>query len=736
MTSTTRRSVARIRNILLALLIIPAAVAVAAPPVPDFCFVHTSDSHLSPSPVGTAPPKAGDRTVDGLTWLLSEASKPQVLAPLNITTPPPAFIINTGDVTEYGVINKTWDNFEAIVEPFKIPLFITPGNHDNTWTSIIPVMRRRHGSDHYSFDRFGCHFACIDTATPQEPLPVIDKRTLDWLADDLGRLPRDMPVFLFCHHPLSSTEFAKPFEQLRLLQIIERYNVVLLMMGHGHGHRHERWNTIDSVMGGTTSHPHDNIGYNVVYVKDGVLRVVFRYRDTAKPMEVTLQKPIAPQSSPEISILTPKPVPAHGTPVTLGGNELAVRVRAKDGKPARVVASLNAVEETTVPLDAKSRGVFEGRLKLAGLTPGRHFVMVTADFGKTKLDRAEQILVAPPGSPDAALAVLNAGVKAQPLATPDGLIVCTTGGEIVRLTFDGKKANVQELFKPGVEILHAPALVDDRLYVSAAEQGVHCLSLDGKKIWTCDVGAVVYGTPAVDADRVYVADMEGFFHAIDRKTGKLAWSKRHATYSIEMPVLLHGGVLYAGSWENQLFAVNAKDGTLKWKSFGPAAHSNEAKFKSRYYAPADCMPLAIGDRLFVTDRAYQLGSYDLATGEYRGHIAASVAAIGLTADGKGFYARGLSKGLTRYDGEGKPVWSQPDLSLGRFPVAPVEVGGKVFVCSNRGMLTVHDAGTGKELLRYQATPQLHVMAPVAADAEGAAYVAGMDGTVSRIAPAM
>jgi hypothetical protein len=319
--------------------------------------------------------------------------------------------------------------------------------------------------------------------------------------------------------------------------------------------------------------------------------------------------------------------------------------------------------------------------------------------------------------------------------TSDGLIVSTTGGDILRLTFEGKKANVQKLFEPGVEILHAPALSDGRLYVPAAEQGIQCVSLDGKKIWTCDVGAVVYGTPAVDADRVYVGDMEGFFHAIDRKTGKLAWSKRHAAYSIEMPVLLHGGVLYAGSWENQLFAVNAKDGTLKWKKFGPAAHSKESKFKVRYYAPADCAPVAIGDRLFVTDRAYQLGSYNLETGEYLGHIAPSVAAIGLTADGKGFYARGLSKGLTRYDGQGKPVWSQPELPMGRFPVAPVESAGKVFVCSNRGTLTVHDAADGKRLLSYQATPQLHVMAPVAADTQGAAYVAGMDGSITRVAPA-
>ena len=108
-----------------------------------------------------------------------------------------------------------------------------------------------------------------------------------------------------------------------------------------------------------------------------------------------------------------------------------------------------------------------------------------------------------------------------------------------------------------------------------------------------------------------------------------------------------------------------------------------------------------------------------------------MAAVGLSEDGKSFYARSTSKGLTRYDAGGKPVWSNP-VSLGRFPVGPTEVGGKVYVCSNRGLLTVHDADTGEVLWRYQVTPQLHVMAPVAADAEGNACVAGMDGTVTRV----
>ncbi len=71
------------------------------------------------------------------------------------------------------------------------------------------------------------------------------------------------------------------------------------------------------------------------------------------------------------------------------------------------------------------------------------------------------------------------------------------------------------------------------------------------------------------------------------------------------------------------------------------------------------------------------------------------------------------------------------MPLGRFPIWPTEVAGKVYVCSNRGTLTVHDAADGKTLWKYQVTP-LHVMAPVAADDAGNAYVACMDGSLTRL----
>lgn len=700
--------------------------ATAAPRVGDFCFLQISDIHVNPQPYGVPDPKPTDRSVRELAWFCGEAAKPQVLEPLGITTPKPSFVVATGDLTEYGVIHKTWDNFERYLEPLTIPLYVTPGNHDNTWTAMQHIMRKRHGGDHYSFDKFGCHFASINTATIQEPVPSIERRTLQWLRHDLGKVPKGMPVFLFCHHPLGSGEFAKPVEQLQLLEVIGEHNVVLLLMGHGHGARHARWGTLDGVMGGSIYGP--NTGYSIISVIDGTLRVVYRYQDPSREMKVLLEKPVAAKRVPRVEIV--KPAAGAELPIAADG-PMRVVVRVTGARAKKVTATLGGGEAVELKRfsgkGAQAARTFVAEIPTRGLTGGRHSLHVTAECAGTQVERVRTVLLQPEPPAVPVVKGTDAGMKAAPLLTGGQVIVSTTAG---RLEHFPQLNAVPPVFEAGAEIIHAPAVVGRTLYFNAAEKGVHAVSLQGKLNWRCDVGAVVYGTPAVGDERVHVGDLEGLVHAIDRKRGEIIWSKRHAQFSIEQSLLLHEEVLYFGAWDGFVYAVDVRDGSLKWKVRGPAGHREERKYKSRYYAPADCTPIIVGDRLFVTDRAYVLGSYSLA-GEYLGETADGVSGIGSSEDGKSFYARGSDRGLTRYDGEGKRVWSNP-VKLGRFPIPPTEAGGRVYVCSNRGLLTVHAVRDGKVLWKYQVTPQSHVMAPVAVGENGKAYVAGMDGTVTQV----
>ncbi len=700
--------------------------------IEDFCFLHISDMHVNPRPAGT-PDSAADPHLEPLGWVCRQAREVQPAAPGGPPFMKPAFVAATGDLTEYGVIGTTWSAFEAALACLSVPLYVVPGNHDNTWTAMMHIMRQRHNGDHYAFDRFGCRFLAINSATPQEPVPSIEQRTLTWLAGELDKTPPDRPVFVFMHHPLHTTEFAKPYEQLRLLETLGGHNVALVLMGHGHNASHQRWNTLDSVMGGSTFGP--NAGCGIVTVQDGRLRVTYRFRDESRPPQLLVDKPLTPPAAPSLRIASPAVSATGGDAPKIARKHLPVVAETSGEAAAKVTASVDDREANTADLRPVRRDGaaerFEGPIPLAGLVPGMHFLKVTAAFPGYRIERAGEFLLDPPNGPVRARRLrLDAGVKAAPVFIGDEVVVATTAGKVFRVAFDGAAPRAREFHDAGVEILHTPAVEGELLYVAAAEKGVRCVGLDGRIRWTCDVGAPVYGTPAVAGGRVYVGDLAGAVHAIERETGRKVWSRTHATFSIEQPLTFHDGVLYFGAWDGLLYAVAAADGELKWKQPGPAALSGEDKYKSRYYAPGDCPAVVAGDRLFVCDRARFLGRYAL-NGEYLGQVAVQTAAVGPGADGRSVLARGETGGVTRYDAAGQVVWSRP-VAAGRFAAAPVETGGRVAICSNRGLLTLLDAADGRVVAEYQVTPDLHVMAPAAMDTSGRVVVAGMDGSVTRV----
>ncbi|MGB9625374.1 MAG: PQQ-binding-like beta-propeller repeat protein [Phycisphaerae bacterium] len=700
-------------------------ITAAPPKIPDFSFIQISDIHIDPHPAGTRTP-GGGRSVDTVRWICAEAAKPQPLPPYNITAPPPAFVIATGDLTEYGVIGETWSDIEQYFRPLPVPFFITPGNHDNTWTAILPIMRKRHGGDSYSFDRFGCHFAVLNSAAPQEPVPCLDRRTLNWLRTDLDKLTRDTPVFLFMHHPLYTTEFAYPYEQLRLLDAIEGHRIAVILDGHGHHPTPGKWENIDRVMGGSTFG--ENAGYNIVSVVSGVLRVTYRFH-ADKPMKANLEKPLfGPEPTCDIEIASPAPE----KPIT-SANQVAVvvRVRANGVRVTRAVFDVDGLEKSGGELKPAGDR-FRAILNVKPLLPGRHFLRVSVtDDAKRTWDRAAAFEIALPESGSSEWAAdrhaHDAGMKAAPLPCHGLLIAVDTGG---RVTAFDRSFRKRWTFETGGEILATPAVAGDIILFGSGDGQVYGLSApSGRKLWAYKAAAPVYGQPIVKDSAAYFGDNEGYVHAISVRDGRKLWAVKHAEFSIEAAGTICDDTFCVGAWDGWVYAVNLADGTLKWKQRGPTGQGGQP---SRYFAPADCPPVFAGGKLFITDRGYNLGLYG-SDGKYLGLLQKNCAAVGPSEDGRFVYARTLGDGLTKYDAEGKVVWKQ-DVPLGRFPIQPTERGGKVYICSNRGLLSILDAKDGKIVWQYQVSGQLHVMAGVAVDERGVAYTADMDGGLTAVGP--
>jgi len=694
----------------------------AAAPASGFSVLHISDIHVGPHLQRLGKPGAPNGA-ETIAWVCEQAAQPQSVA-ADFTAPAPAFALATGDVTEYGVIDDTFDVFEQAFAKLPCRLYALPGNHDNTWTAMYQVLRKKYGGECYSFDQSGCHFIAISSAAPQEPVPCIDAKPRAWLKTDLDRLPANTPVFIALHHPLYSDEFANPAERETLLDFLRDYNVVLFLYGHGHSVDTRDNGGLPGVMGGSTFGK--NSGYGLLTVQDNRVRYAYHYLhdpatkdpNAAPAWKSLVDMPLPKAAAPRLFSLA---APSPDTHVK--SNTLAVRLT-----PGKALQDQKITG--TIRIDGQEKAKLTNLepldVDLGDLPAGAHLLSVTVNLPDKKRDTRTQVFYR-----DAAdvqvlwQQQLPAAVKAAPVLAGNLLIVVRNDGLVTAL--DKNDGREKWTFKTGGEILGTPAWSDGTLVVGSGDGQVYALDERGQRRWAFDAGFPVYGWPLVVDGTVYIGDNGGRLHALQLADGKPLWKFERADFSIEVQPAVWQNLITFGAWDGYLYAVERSDGKLRWKSFGAKSAKGGA---ARYYAPADCGPVVLGEQLFVADRGYLLGAFDHA-GKITGEWNHKIAAITRAADRKTLLARTTDDHVLRLSATGEPVWSA-DVPAGRFPIAPTEAAGRIYVCSNRGRLSVLDAQDGHTRWSYQVTPGLFVMAPIAVDTTGpqpVCYVAGMDGTL-------
>jgi outer membrane protein assembly factor BamB len=159
-----------------------------------------------------------------------------------------------------------------------------------------------------------------------------------------------------------------------------------------------------------------------------------------------------------------------------------------------------------------------------------------------------------------------------------------------------------------------------------------------RRVWRIDAHDTLEFPPTVAYGRVYLAQQKGLFFALNAKTGRPAWKKRmgrcaassptigkgvvyqsymhnvpclqdqpgadgfviawdadtgrelwrHKTAPIESSPLLRNGVLYVGTWNHDVIALNAMNGRLKWRfQADDQVNTSAAYWKGRIYIASD-----------------------------------------------------------------------------------------------------------------------------------------------------
>lgn len=111
-------------------------------------------------------------------------------------------------------------------------------------------------------------------------------------------------------------------------------------------------------------------------------------------------------------------------------------------------------------------------------------------------------------------------------------------------------------------ILSSPAVVDGTVYVGT-RAGFSALNADtGDEQWNKTM-RWVGSSPAVGAGSVYFGSLDDNVYALDAADGTEQWSHNTGDYVSSSPVLVDG-TIYIGSDNGNLYALDADDGTEKW----------------------------------------------------------------------------------------------------------------------------------------------------------------------------
>lgn len=232
----------------------------------EFSFVFITDMHVMPERNAT---KGFLQAIDTINKLS------------------PDFVLTGGDnimdalAQTYERSDSLYDIYDEIVKSFKMPVYTTMGNHEvfglYESSGIEPeheeygkkLYENRIAERYYSFDHKNWHFIVLDGigfTRDRRYYGHVDSLQLEWLKQDLENTGKDKPVAVSIHIPLLSvgsqimqgpTEGFKESSIVtnanKVREILEQYNVKLVLQGHLHFLEDIWYNGIHYITGGAVS---------------------------------------------------------------------------------------------------------------------------------------------------------------------------------------------------------------------------------------------------------------------------------------------------------------------------------------------------------------------------------------------------------------------------------------------------------------------------------------------------
>ena len=524
-----------------------------------------------------------------------------------------SFVIVSGDVTEYGS-DEQLRLAKAILDGLRVPCHVIPGNHDTKWSeSGATTFARLWGNDRFVFKAEGlCFIGMAQGPVMKMGDGHFAPQDVRWLDATLAGLPPDQPLVFITHYPLDDS-IANWFV---VLDRLKKANTQAVLVGHGHSNRKLSFEGVPGVMARSNLRARGTVGgYTLVEVKEGT--ATFAERRTGvetKPPWHSVE--LASHDSSGDTNRWPRPDfslnAAHsGVKVrwqyeagwTIASTPAVAGNRAIVGDASGTVRAL-ALKDGKVLWEFKTGGPVYSTPDVAGKrvvfasTDGSVYALKTASGGKLWQLKTGRPIVA---SPRIANGVVDVGAsdgkfRALDLATGkrvwefDGLggFVETRplvhGGKLIFGAWDqhlyaldartGKLAWKWKGGQPGV--LYSPAAcwpvaAGGKVFIVAPDRMMTAVdAATGAQLWRTNTWQVRESIGlAEDGSRFYVRTMQDLiltFATAGTQPEKVWELNAKFGYDINSAALVEkGGVLFYGTKNGLLLAVDGKTGVLKWQ---------------------------------------------------------------------------------------------------------------------------------------------------------------------------
>lgn len=169
----------------------------------------------------------------------------------------PEFVITVGDMIEgytedRVLIERQWDEFDALADRFVAPFFYVPGNHDFTNKVMAEIWAKRYGRSYYHFLYHDVLFLCLNTE--DGGLGKIAEEQITYVQNVLKRHADVRWTFVFMHEPIWHQGYGSPHPDWARIEAALGDRDFTVFAGHWHGYRravrNDRRYYILSVTGG------------------------------------------------------------------------------------------------------------------------------------------------------------------------------------------------------------------------------------------------------------------------------------------------------------------------------------------------------------------------------------------------------------------------------------------------------------------------------------------------------